>query len=121
MRKAILQEYYGCVVQKTAEKNTKYSRNETILKIDHLAKALVHAKAIAICKIVSLGRKLKIPKTCEKRFYKSIRVVLCKKPLQKNTKHSRNETILTIRHLAKAKAHAKTIYSLCKLLSLGQK
>ena len=33
--------------------------------------------------MVSLGQKLKMPKTCEKRFYKNIRVVLCKKPLQK--------------------------------------
>ena len=83
MRKPILQEYYGCAVKKTAGKNTKYSRNETILKIDHLAKALVHGKAIAICKMFSLGQKLKIPKTCEKRFYKSVRVVLRKKPLGK--------------------------------------
>ena len=31
-------------MQKTAEKNTKYSRNETILKIGHLAKAIDFAK-----------------------------------------------------------------------------
>ena len=37
-------------MQKTAGKNTKYSRNETILKIGHLAKALGHAKAIAFAK-----------------------------------------------------------------------
>ena len=30
---------YTCSVQKTALKDTKYSRNETILKMDHLAKA----------------------------------------------------------------------------------
>ena len=59
-------------MQKTARENTKYSRNETLLKIGHLAKA-----------IVSLGQKLKKPKTCEKRFYKNIRVVLCKKPFEK--------------------------------------
>ena len=33
--------------------------------------------------MVSLGQKLKWPKTCEKRFYEHIRVVLCKKPLMK--------------------------------------
>ena len=40
-------------------------------------------KGYSLCKIVTLGQKLKMPKTCEKRFYKNIGVVLCKKPLQK--------------------------------------
>ena len=44
VRKTILQEHYNCSVQKTARKNTKYSRNETILKIGHLARAIAHAK-----------------------------------------------------------------------------
>ena len=61
------------------------------------------------CKMISLGQKLKTPKTSENRFYKNIRVVLCKKPLQKKTKYSRNETILKIGNLAKALAHAKAI------------
>ena len=50
MRKTTLQEYWSCSVQKTAPKNTKYSRNETILKIGHLAKAIAHAKTIAFAK-----------------------------------------------------------------------
>ena len=44
MRKTILQDYKSCSVQKTARKNTKYSRNETILKIGHLTKAIAFAK-----------------------------------------------------------------------------
>ena len=32
-------------VQKTAQKNTKYSTNETILNIGHHAKAIAHAKS----------------------------------------------------------------------------
>ena len=36
--------------KKTAPKNVKYSRNETVLKIGHLAKAIAHAKAIAFAK-----------------------------------------------------------------------
>ena len=37
-----------------------------------------------IVKMVSLGEKLKIPKTCETAFYKkNVRVVLCKTPLEK--------------------------------------
>ena len=67
--------------QKTACKNSKYSKNNKILKIGHLAKAIVNAKAIAFAKMVILGQKLKISKTCENPFYKNIRVVLRKKPL----------------------------------------
>jgi len=48
MRKTILQGHKSCCVQKTARKNIKYWRNETILKIGHLAKA--YAKAIAFAK-----------------------------------------------------------------------
>ena len=44
VRKTILQEQKSCSLQKTAQKNTKYSRNETILKIGHFAKAIAHAK-----------------------------------------------------------------------------
>ena len=40
-------------------------------------------KAYRLCKIVSLAQNFKWPKTCEKRFYKHVRVVLCKKPLEK--------------------------------------
>ena len=37
MSKSILQIIYSCSVQKTALKNTKYSRNESIFKIGHHA------------------------------------------------------------------------------------
>ena len=50
-----------------------------------------------------------MPKTCEKLFYKNIGVVLCKKPLEKNTKYSSSDTILKIGHFAKAIANAKAI------------
>ena len=33
--------------------------------------------------MVSLGQKLKMPKPCDKRLYKHIRLFLCKKRLQK--------------------------------------
>ena len=59
--------------------------------------------------MVSLGQKLKMPKTCEKPFYKNIKVLLCKKQIEKNTKYSRNETSLKLGHLAKAIAQAKAI------------
>ena len=86
MSKFILQIIWSCSVQKTAAKNTKYSRNESILKIGHHA-----CKGYSLCKILTLGQKLKFQKTCQNPFYKSFRVVLCKKPLQKtlNTREMR--------------------------------
>ena len=44
-----------------------------------------------------------------KHIYKHTRAVLCKKTAGKNTKYSRNETILKIGYLAKAIAHEKPI------------
>ena len=67
-------------MQKTASKKRNYPKNESILK---MAKNGHNAKAYSPCKILSLGQKIKLPKTCEKRFYKHIKVVLCKKRLQK--------------------------------------
>jgi len=98
MRKTILQQPYSCSVQKTARKNTKYSRNESILKIGHFERVKAHAKAIAfsqwslcLSRIVSLGQKLKMPNTRENLFYKNSTVVLCKKRLEKtpNTREIR--------------------------------
>ena len=43
--KSILKIIYSVSVQKTASKNTKYSRNESIFKIGHHAKAIAHAKS----------------------------------------------------------------------------
>ena len=45
MSKSIQQVIYSCSVQKTAPKQTKYSRNETILKIGHHTKPIAHAKS----------------------------------------------------------------------------
>ena len=89
MSKSILQIIYSCSVQKTALKNTKYSRNETILKIGHQTKAIPMQNAHFGSKIKSKIKsslwlkKLKFQKTCHNPFYKSFRLVLCKKPLQK--------------------------------------
>ena len=45
MSKFIVEMIKSCSLQKTANKNTKYWRNETILKIGHYAKAITHAKS----------------------------------------------------------------------------
>ena len=57
MSKSILQMISSCSVQKTAPKNTKYSRNESILKIGHHA-----CKSYSPCKILTLAQKLKFQK-----------------------------------------------------------
>ena len=66
-------------------------------------------KGYSLREMRSLGQKLKIPKTCEKLFYKNFTVVLCKKTARKKNTYSRNETILKLGHLAKAVAHTKAI------------
>ena len=43
--KSILKIIWSCYVKQTAQKNIKYSRNETILKIGHDAQAIAHAKS----------------------------------------------------------------------------
>ena len=45
MSKSILQIISSCSLQKKPPKYNKYSRNETILKIAHHAKAIAHAKS----------------------------------------------------------------------------
>ena len=104
MSKAILQIISSCSVQKTASKNTKYSRNESILKIGHHA-----CKGYRLCKILTWAQKLNFQKACQNPFYKSLLVVLCKKLLQKtlNIREMRAFGKSAIMH-AKAIAHAKS-------------
>ena len=101
--------------KKHAPKNTKYSRNESILKIGH------HA-CKGPCKILTLAQKLKFQKTCQNPFYKSFRVVLCKKPLQKtlNIREMRS-CILKIGQKVKFQKTSCKGYSPCKILTLAQK
>ena len=108
MRKTILQVYSSCSLQKNARKNTKYSSNETILRIGHLAKAIAHAKAIAFAN-GRFGSKIKNFKNMRKNVPQDYSSCSVQKTAQKHTKYSLNETILRIGHLAKAIAHAKAI------------
>ena len=62
MPKSILQIINTSFVQKTARKNTKYSRNESILKIGH------HAKAIANGKPSLRIKNQNSKKTCQNPF-----------------------------------------------------
>ena len=107
MQKTIRDEHWSCSVQKAARKNTKYSRNQTILQIAHLAKAMVNVKGSPPCKMLSLGQKLKMPKSCEKPFFKNITVVLCKKPLEKTPNIPEMRRFWKMGYLPKAIAFAK--------------
>ena len=70
-------------------------------------------KGYSPCKILKLGQKIKLPKTCDKCFYKHIKVVLCKRQLEKAA------------NIRKTRAFLKWPqckgYSPYKILSLGQK
>ena len=75
--KSILQIIYSFSVQKTARKNTEYSRNESILKIGHHAKAIVHAKSSLWVKNYNSKKHIKIHSS------NIIEMVCAKKPLEK--------------------------------------
>ena len=96
-------------MQKTGKKNNKYSRNETILKIGHLAKAITHTKAITFAKNGQFRSKVENSKDMRKTILQEHLSSSVQKTARKNTKYLRNETILKIGHLAKAIAHAKAI------------
>ena len=53
------------------------------MKIGHLAKAIAHARAVALTKWSVWVKNYKCQKKCEKPFCKYIRVVLCKKMFEK--------------------------------------
>ena len=89
-------------MQKTARK-----KHQIFEKWDHFENP-PSCKGYSLCKILTLGQKLKLQKTYQNPFYKSFKVVLCKKTAPKKTKYSRNETVLKIGHYAKAIAFAKS-------------
>ena len=110
MSKSILQIIQSCSVIKTAPKNTKYSRNESILKNRPSC-----MQRLQPMQTPHFGSKIKIPKNMSKSILLIISSCSVQKTATKNTKYSRNESILKIRH------HACKGYSPCKILILAQK
>ena len=110
MSKSILQIISSCSLQKTAPKNTKYSRNKSILKIGHHA-----CKGYSPCKILTLAQKLKFTKNMSKSFLHIISSCSLQKNRSKKKKYSRNNSILKIGH------HACKGYSPCKIFTFAQK
>ena len=107
MSKYILQIIYTCSVQKTAPKNTKNSRNQSILKIGHHAKAIAYAKS-------SLGSKIKLPKNMSK----SILQIIYSCSVQKNPP-KQLQIFEKWDHFENRPSCQG--YSPCKILTLGQK
>ena len=97
-------------MQKTAPKNSLYSKNQSIFI---MAKSGHNAKAIySPCKILTLGQKIKLPKTCEKLSTNTFKLFYAKNGSKKQLIFE-NESILKMAkngHNEKAIAHAK--YSL---------
>ena len=60
----------------------RFKKHQIFEKWDHFENR-PSCKGYRLCKMVSLGQRLKWPKTREKRFYKHVRGFLCKKPLEK--------------------------------------
>ena len=79
MRKTTLQLHLSCSVQKTAPKNSKYSKNDRFWK---MAKIGHHAKAIAFPKWSVWVENYDSQNHAKKTLYNHTRVVLCKKRLQ---------------------------------------
>ena len=59
---------------------------------------------------------MKMPKRCEKRLYKHIKVVLCKKRLEKKANIRKMRAFSKLQEMATMQA-----FSPCKILSFGQK
>ena len=66
--------------------------------------------------MVTLGQKIKLLKTCEKRLYNHIIVVLCKKRIEKTANIGEIRDLENWQKWALGKG-----YSLCKMVALGQK
>ena len=100
MSKMNLQEQLSCSVQKTAGKNSQYSRNRNILKIDHFDKSIAHAKC-------AVWVKTFFSKNMPKMNLQEQIICSVQKTAGKNSQYSRNETILKIDHFSKSIAYAK--------------
>ena len=105
--KSILQIIYSCSVQNTAPKNTKYLRNESILKIGHHAKVTAQGKSSLWVKNSNSQKHVKIHSTNHLELF-------CAK--NRSKKHELFEKWEHFENRPPSKG-----YSPCKILTLGQK
>ena len=115
MRKPILQEHYSCSVQKIVRKNTKYSRNETILKIGHLAKALAYVKAIGLAIWSVSAKNKKCQKHAKTNSTRTLEFFCGKNP---SKKHQIFEKRDNFENRPSCKGYSSCQgYTLCKMVS----
>ena len=111
MRKTAVEAHYSCIMQKNNSK-----KQLIFEKWDHFENWQKWPLCKGLCKMVSLGQKLKMPKTCNKRLYKHIRLVLCKKRLRRQLIFEKWDHFENWSKWSLCKGS-----SLCKVVSLGQK
>ena len=103
----MLYSHWSNSVQKTGRKDTKYSRNETMLKFGLLAKAIAFAWPITCAKYLIWVKKLNCLKQVKINSVFTLEYNPVQKTARKKTKLSRNDTMLKIGHLLEAIASAK--------------
>ena len=74
------------------------------------------SKGYSLCKIVTLGEKLKMQKNMLKTFLQHIAIVLCKRRLEKSANNRQMRAFWKLPKRPPSKG-----YSLCKIVTLGQK
>ena len=106
-------------MQKTARKKKQILEKWENFENRPFCKGYSPCKVYSPCKMVSLGEKLKMPKTWEKPFYKIIIMFLCKNRSKKQQILEKWDNFEN-RPCCKGYSPCK-VYSLCKMVSLGQK
>ena len=61
MRETAVEAHYSCIMQKTAPKPLIFEKWDSFENLQKWPQC----KAYSLCKMVSLGQKLKMPKTCD--------------------------------------------------------
>ena len=113
MRKSIKETRASCFVHKNRSK-----KRLIFQKLEHFknCQKWPQCKGYSTCKILSLDQKIKLPKTCEKRFFKHIKVVLCQKEIEQQLIFEKRAHFKNCQSWPQCKG-----YSTCKILSLDQK
>ena len=83
MPKTCQKRFYNHVRVVVCKKRLQKTPNIRKMRAFEKSQNWPRGKGYRLCKIATLGQKLKMPKTCQKRFYNHVRVVVCKKRLQK--------------------------------------
>ena len=105
--------------KKTTGQNTKYSRNETILKIGHLAKAIA-LQRLQPLQNGQFGSKIKMSQNIKRNVCISTLELFCAKIRWK--KHQIFDKWDDVENRPSCKGYSPCKgYSLCKIVSLGQK